>query len=62
MKIGPEYCMGKKKYRKRDAETARNLQMRMGSDPLRIYQCNTCGFWHLTSKIYEKRSQFKLRM
>ena len=50
MKIELGYCMGKKKYHKRDAETARNFRIQDGEEFLRIYQCPYCNFWHLTSK------------
>lgn len=50
-------CNGKKCYTKRDAETVRNARtvgrrkMRHGRPKeLRIYHCEFCNHWHLTSK------------
>ncbi len=54
MKVDLGYCMGKRKYHKRDAQTAMNFRERNGAEKLRIYQCNFCDFWHLTHKEYNK--------
>jgi hypothetical protein len=49
-------CDGKVCFSKREAETARNArtkgrgQRRNRPAFLRIYQCEKCDFWHLTSK------------
>jgi len=51
-------CNGKKCFSKRDAETARNKRLKPKRhqrrhntpDSLRIYHCQTCNGWHLTSK------------
>ena len=51
------YCRkyGKPMYDKRGAETAKNHRYEMQHVRLRIYQCDYCDYWHLTSKLRGKR-------
>ena len=42
-------CEGKKRYDKKSAQTARNYLGRNGKKGLKIYQCDNCNGWHLTS-------------
>lgn len=55
--MSDQTCHGKKCYSKRDAETARNARttgrrrVRHGRpEYLRVYHCDECNHWHLTSK------------
>lgn len=44
-------CGTKYKYDKRGAITVRNQKLKEGV-ALRVYECNRCGMWHVTSKAY----------
>ena len=46
----PRYCRDKVIYTKREALEAKNRRWREDRVPLRIYPCNWCNGWHLTSK------------
>ena len=53
-----EYCTatGKPAYSKKGAQTARNGRMKHDHKKLRIYACDECDGWHLTSvrkDVYE---------
>jgi hypothetical protein len=45
-----EYCRGKVKYDKKSAVTASNRRYDEDHIKLRIYACQICRGWHLTSK------------
>lgn len=51
----PETC--KQKHTYHSSETAKRARKRRnkaaGYDYLRHYQCNVCGFWHLTTQAKE---------
>lgn len=55
-------CEQKKQYSKKDAQTTCNYQMSQGEKSLRIYQCPTCGFWHLTHKTDWKKKNYNRRL
>lgn len=46
---------GKQCYDKKGALTVKNDRERRGAANLRIYECQVCNAWHLTSQ--EKRSR-----
>lgn len=45
----PACSTGKKVFDKREAESSRNRRMSRGVAHLRVYVCEVCGWWHLTS-------------
>lgn len=51
MERRPRGRCGKIKFDKRTAQTKRNALEREGRERLRIYSCDECDAWHLTSKI-----------
>lgn len=42
--------MNKQSYDKRGAQTVKNQRERNSGTSLRIYECEFCNHWHLTSK------------
>lgn len=40
--------------RKVDARTSANFRMAKGADPLRVYECEHCGQWHLSREKRER--------
>lgn len=53
--LGRSFCRGKKIYDKKGAITVKNFRgKKQQKGYLRIYQCNICGYWHLTHHEYEK--------
>lgn len=51
--VPKEYCAtsGKVCYSKKDAATAANKRFEQDHEKLRIYPCNYCSHWHLTSRV-----------
>ena len=51
----PDTCKAKKMYH--SADTAKRAKKRRnkaaGYKYLNHYQCNNCGFWHLTTRVQE---------
>lgn len=45
-----DYCNGKPSYDKKGALTAKNKRMQQDHVKLRVYQCDKCDYWHLTSQ------------
>lgn len=44
-------CDGKNCYPKNTAEKVRLATMKARSRKIRIYECDKCFYWHLTSNI-----------
>lgn len=44
------YCNGKKGYDKKGAMSSKNKRFKEDHIPLRIYKCEKCVYWHLTSQ------------
>lgn len=44
-------CGGKNCYSKSKAEKVRQSTMKARSKKIRIYECEECNYWHLTSLI-----------
>jgi len=49
--LNNDFCNGKKCYDKKSALTAKNKRFKDSHIKLRIYQCDICNQWHLTSKL-----------
>lgn len=48
--MSKEYCRKKIKYDKKGAITAKNNRMKEDHTALRVYPCDYCNGWHLTSQ------------
>lgn len=51
-------CNGKNSYDKRSAQTVVNQRNKNGAQ-IRLYQCKTCPWWHLTSKSKWTRKMYQ---
>lgn len=51
------YCpeTSKVSFDKKGAVTARNLRYKQAHTKLRIYECQFCGRWHLTSQAFRRK-------
>lgn len=43
-------CGGKNKYSKREAEHMKGVIGRGRKKSMRVYECRSCGYWHLTKR------------
>ena len=55
MNKNPKQCGGKNCYDKKGATTAMNYFWDTEKKELRIYECPTCGYWHLTHNLHYKK-------
>lgn len=63
MKQGIQYCptTGKVMFDKKTAITARNKRWKESRVGLREYQCDDCGYWHLTRGSFYNGKRHKMR-
>lgn len=62
MEFGRIRCSGKKIYDKKGAQTICNYRknhLKTNSNYLRIYQCDKCGYWHVTHTRRWKPNKWK---
>ena len=51
LKENIDFCNGKPCYDKKSAMSAKNKRFKEDHIKLRIYHCDECNHWHLTSKL-----------